>query len=310
MKKIGRFLLWLLTLLLIIYTALFTASWLIPVQQIESNFDFGRPVVIAHQGGDGLRPSNTMAAFEHAVELGVDVLEMDIHSTKDGVLVVIHDATVDRTTNGTGRVQDFTFAELQTLDAGYHWPTLAEESHRTDRPFRGQGIKIPSLEEVLIAFPDMPLNIEIKQKEPSIVPQFCELLKKHDRIGAHRTLVPSFHAETITEFREACPGVSTAVVQNEVVTFFMLNKLQLHRLWAPPAEAFQVPRESAGLTVITPSFVSNLQKHGVIVHPWTINSETEMARMLEMGVDGIITDYPDKLLEIREKNAEKRDASP
>ena len=304
MKKIGRFFLWFLSILLLIYVALFTISWLIPVQQIEPNFDFDRPVVIAHQGGDGLRPSNTMAAFEHAVELGADVLEMDIHSTKDGVIVVIHDATVDRTTDGTGRVQELTFAELQSLDAGYHWPTLADESHRTDRPFRDQGITVPSLEEVFIAFPDMPMNIEIKQKEPSIVPQFCELLKKYDRIGPNKTLVPSFHAETITEFREACPGVPTAVVQNEVITFFVLNKLQLHRIWAPPAEAFQVPRESAGLTVITPSFVSNLQKHDVIVHPWTINSESEMVRMLEMGVDGIITDYPDKLLEIREESKE------
>ena len=304
MKKIGRFFLGLASTLFIIYILLFALSWLMPIRQIEPTFDFGRPVVIAHQGGDGLRPSNTMAAFEHAVELGVDVLEMDIHSTKDGVLVVIHDATIDRTTNGTGRVQDFTFAELQTLDAGYHWPTLAEESHRTDRPFRGQGITIPSLEEVIITFPDMPLNIEIKQKEPSIVPQLCELLKKHDRIGPNEVLIPSFHAETISEFREVCPDVPTAVVQNEVISFFVLNRLRLHRLWSPPAEAFQVPRESAGLKVITPSFVSNLQKHGVIVHPWTINNESEMVRMLEMGVDGIITDYPDKLLEIRDKSRE------
>ncbi|MFT5196363.1 MAG: glycerophosphoryl diester phosphodiesterase [Candidatus Promineifilaceae bacterium] len=298
MQKIGRFFLFILALLGIIYSVLLLISLATPVAQIESGFDFGRPVVIAHQGGDGIRPSNTMAAFTHAVDLGVDVLEMDIHSTKDGVLVAIHDDTVDRTTNGTGRVQDFTFAELQQLDAGYNWPTLAEESLRADRPFRGKGITIPSLEEVLIAFPDVPLNIEIKQQEPSIVAPFCELLKKYDRMGPNQVLVPSFHPETITEFREICPGVPTAVVQNEVVTFFVLNKLQLHRIWSPPAEAFQVPRESAGLTIITSSFVHNLQNHGVIVHPWTINSQSEMRNMLELGVDGIITDYPNRLLEI------------
>ncbi|MFK7800847.1 MAG: glycerophosphodiester phosphodiesterase [Anaerolineae bacterium] len=300
MKRLGRFILWLLAIILLVYIILLVLSLVMPVAQIDSRFEFERPAVIAHQGGDGIRPSNTMAAFTHAVDLGVDVLEMDIHSTKDGVLVTIHDATVDRTTNGTGRVQDFTFAELQALDAGYHWPTLAEESLRADRPFRDQGITIPSLEEVLIAFPSMPLNIEIKQKEPSIVKPFCELLEKYDRTDTGQVLVPSFHAETIEEFRETCPGVPTAVVQNEVITFFVLNVLQLHRIWSPPAEAFQVPRESAGLTVITPSFVRNLQAHGVVVHPWTINDDSEMTRMLEMGVDGIITDYPNRLLQIRD----------
>lgn len=290
-----------LAILMVVYSTLLLLSFVRPVAKIESNFDFGRPVVIAHQGGDGRRPSNTMAAFTYAVELGVDVLEMDIHSTKDGVLVTIHDATVDRTTNGTGRVQDYTFAELQTLDAGYHWPTLAEESLRADRPFRGLGITIPSLEEVLISFPDVPLNIEIKQQEPSIVGPFCALLKKYERIGPNRVVVASFHPETITEFRNSCPDVPTAVVQNEVITFFTLNKLWLHPIWSPPAEAFQVPVRSAGLTVITPRFVQNLHKHGIVVHPWTINSELEMSQMLEMGVDGIITDYPDRLLETIEQ---------
>lgn len=304
MKRIGRLLLGLLAIILLVYIVLLLLSLVIPTAEIDSGFEFEHPAVIAHQGGDGIRPSNTMAAFSYAVELGVDVLEMDIHSTKDGVIVVIHDATVDRTTNGTGRVQDFTFEELQQLDAGYHWPTLAEESYRSDRPYRGQGVTIPSLEEVLIAFPDMPLNIEIKQKEPSIVTPLCDLFMKYDRIGSEQVLVPSFHPETITEFREVCPEIPTAVVQNEVITFFVLNKLQLHLIWTPPAEAFQVPRESAGLTVITPSFVRNLQQHGVVVHPWTINNESEMTRMLEMGVDGIITDYPNKLLQIRDKSLE------
>lgn len=299
MRLIGRIFSWTFILFLIVYAVLFLLSWVIPVRQrAEPAFQSQPFVVIAHQGGDGLRPSNTLSAFSHAVELGVDVLEMDIHSTSDGVLVTIHDATVDRTTDGTGRVNEMTLAELQELDAGYHWPTLAEEAHRTDRPFRGQGITVPALEDVLQAYPDIPMNIEIKQKEPSIVEPFCELLKEYERTGPGRTLVASFHQETIEEFREVCPAVPTSVVQNEVIDFYVLNLLGLHRLWSPPAAAFQVPQTFSNLRVTTPRFVGNLQEHGVLVHPWTINDQNDMEILLEMGVDGMITDYPDKLLEM------------
>ena len=302
MRLIGRFFVWTFALLLIIYGVLFLLSLVIPIaQQRQPEFQEQPFVVIAHQGGDGLRPSNTMSAFSHAVELGVDVLEMDIHSTSDGVLVTIHDSTVDRTTNGTGRVNEMTFAELKQLDAGYDWPTLAEESHRTDRPYRGQGVTIPSLEEVFEAFPDMPMNIEIKQQDPSIVKPFCDLLHAYDRTGPDRVLVATFHEGVVEEFRTECPNVPTSVVQNEVVEFYVLNLIGLHRLWSPPAAAFQVPQTFSGLQVTTPRFVENLQAHGVIVHPWTINDQNDMEILVEMGVDGIITDYPDKLLEIRDK---------
>ncbi len=302
MRRIGRFLFWVLALLLIMYVVLFLLSlvWR-PAQTSEPPFQSESFVVIAHQGGDGLRPSNTLSAFSHAVELGVDVLEMDVHSTSDGVLVTIHDATVDRTTDGTGRVNELTFAELQELDAGYHWPTLAEESHRSDRPYRGQGIQIPSLESVFEAYPDMPMNIEIKQREPSIVEPFCTVLQQYGRTGPERVLVASFHQEVIDEFRAVCPEVPTSVVQNEVIEFYVLNRLGLHSLWTPPAAAFQVPQSFSGLAVTTPRFVQNLQTHGVLVHPWTINDQNDMEILLEMGVDGMITDYPDKLIELKNK---------
>lgn len=257
------------------------------------------PWVIAHQGGDGLRPSNTLIAFQHAVDLKVDVLEMDIHSTSDGVLVTIHDDTVDRTTDGSGRVQEFTFEALQALDAGYHWPTLAEESDREDRPFRGQGISIPSLEEIFIAFPEMPMNIEIKQKEPSITQPFCDLIFEYNM--QDQVLVASFHRETITEFREVCPGIPTSGVENEIRNFFILNTLFLGRTYQSPANAFQVPEKFGSLQVITPRFVRNAQQHNVAVHVWTVNSEEQMRAMLAAGVDGIITDYPDLLIETIEE---------
>lgn len=264
-------------------------------------FERDRPLVIAHQGGDGLRPSNTMAAFTHADGLGVDVLEMDIHATKDGVLVVIHDDTVDRTTDGTGPVLDYTFADLQTLDAGYHWPTL--EITRAELaaagadpyPFRGQGIEIPALEEILQTFPDKRLNIEIKQKEPSITQDLCDLL---DRYGMQpQTLVASFHPETIEEFRTICPNVSTSGVEPEIRRFYILNRLFLGPIYRPVTDAFQVPQRFGNLVVITPRFVRVAQRHNIDVHVWTINTGAEMADLLDVGVDGIITDYPDLLIE-------------
>lgn len=248
-----------------------------------------RPLVIAHQGGDGLRPSNTMAAFEHAVALGVDVLEMDIHSTADDVLVVMHDSAVDRTTNGTGAIRDMTLAELKQLDAAYHWPYEGESF-----PYRGQGITVPTLEEVLTAFPTMRMNIEIKQQSPSIVEPLCRLLEAHNM--KERVLIASFHPVTMSEFRQACPGVASSMVEPEIRRFFALNLAFLGALFQPPGEAFQVPEYSGNLHVVTPRFVRGAHGQNIEVHVWTVNETADMQRLLDLGVDGIITDYPDRLL--------------
>jgi glycerophosphoryl diester phosphodiesterase len=260
-------------------------------------------LVIAHQGGDGLRPSNTMAAFEHAAELGADVLEMDIHSTADGVLVTIHDETVDRTTDGTGRVQDFTFEELQELDAGYNWPTLPGAQVEIEgNPYRGEGIAIPSLQEIFQAFPDKRMNIEIKQREPSIVQPFCDLLREYEM--TNQVLVASFHEVTINEFRETCPEVPTSGVESEITVFFALNAIGLDGAYIPGAFAFQVPEYSGDLHVVTADFVSGASDHNIEVHPWTINTREDMERLLETGVQGMITDYPDVLLELLGRSGE------
>lgn len=253
-------------------------------------------LVMAHQGGDGERPSNTMMAFEHAAELGVDALEMDVHSTRDGVLVVIHDATIDRTTDGSGRVNDFTFEELQQFDAGYDWPTLAEESHRTDRPFRGQGAKIPALEEVLASFPEMRMLIEIKQETPSIVQPLCDLLREYSM--EDQTMVASFKPQPLYELRRTCPEVATAAVEEEIRPFFFLNSVGLGRAYQSSAHAFQVPEYGGGFHVLTQLFVDGAHLHNVEVHPWTINDEESMQRMIGLGVDGMITDYPGRLMEL------------
>jgi glycerophosphoryl diester phosphodiesterase len=289
-QKIGKFFLGFLFVSVGFYTVLALLSR--PVANHPFFANQSGPLVIAHQGGDGLWPSNTMVAFQQAADLGVDVLEMDIHGTADGALVVMHDATVDRTTNGTGELRQMTLAEIQALDAGYAWPYEETAEH----PFRGQGITAPALEEVFTAFPDMLMNIEIKQAEPPIVEPFCQLLRQYNRTD--KTLVASFSAEALQAFRQECPEVATSTAEDEVRPFFILNTLFLGAVYQAPAEAFQVPEYSGNLHVVTRRFVDNAHAHNIDVHVWTVDEEEAMRRLLDLGVDGIITDRPDRLMQL------------
>jgi glycerophosphoryl diester phosphodiesterase len=263
-------------------------------QQADDNLFFEQKefMVIAHQGGEQLRPSNTMPAFEHAVELGVDVLEMDIHQTKDGVLILMHDDTVDRTTDGSGSIKEMTLAEIKALDAGHYWT----DDEGATYPYRGQGITVPTLEELFQTFPDMPMNIEIKQDSPSIVEPFCALI--HEYNMADKVLIPTFHPDTMNEFREKCPDIATSMTEPEIRLFYGLNTARLSSFFSPPGQAFQVPESSGGLQIITPRFVEKAQKRNIAVHVWTVNDPADMERLIDTGIDGIITDRPDLLLEV------------
>ena len=252
-----------------------------------------RPLIMAHKGGDGLMPANTMAAFRNALKVGADVLEFDVHASRDGVLVAIHDDTLDRTTEGTGLVKDHSLEELKALDAGYNWPTLREPHHPEGTPWRGQGLKIPAVEEILERFLDARLAIEIKQSRPSVTAALCDLLRKHK--AERRSIVAAFDQATLDEFRARCPEVATSATQAEATAFFGLNAVFLSGLSASPALALQVPEKSQGLTVVTPNLVAAARARNIDVHVWTVNKPDDMRRLIDMGVDGIITDYPDRL---------------
>ncbi|MBU8914084.1 MAG: glycerophosphodiester phosphodiesterase [Spirochaetales bacterium] len=249
--------------------------------------------VIAHRGGRQLRPGNTMIAFRNAVELGVDALELDVHGTRDGALVVIHDGTVDRTTNGSGAVSDLTLSEIRALDAGYNWSSHTDTDHHL---YRDTGVTIPTLDEVLTAFPDTPMVIEIKQADPPIVEAFGLMLREHDR--ARNTIVASFHREVLEEFRRRFPEFATSGAEPEIRRFYVLNKLFLGRSFRPAMDAFQVPEQLGNLKVITRRFVRVARSRGIAVHVWTVNESEDMERILRTGVDGIISDRPDRLLEL------------
>jgi len=255
--------------------------------------DLPRPLVMAHQGGEELWPSNTMFAFERAVALGVDVLEMDLHVTADGALVLIHDETVDRTTDGTGVVEQMTLAEVKALDAGHYWTADGGQTF----PFRGQGITVATLEELFQAFPDMPINIEIKLVENVPVAEpFCQLIRQYGK--QDQILVASFHEDAMAEFRAVCPEVATSTSQNEVINFFVRHFVGLAASYSPAAQAVQVPEYRSGIHILTPRFVQDAHSRGMDVHVWTVNEADDMQRMIGLGVDGIITDRPDILLEL------------
>lgn len=273
---------------------------MIPFAQSATDTPFAekiqrRPLVMAHRGGDGLWPENTMYGFERAVDLGVDVLETEIHSTADNILVLMHDSTVDRTTNGSGPISSFTLEELKTLDAGYNWTSDGGQTF----PFRGSGITVPTLEEVFTALPNARINIDIKQGKPSLLGSLCKTIRTFDMVD--RVMVASFSSKVLKAFRRVCPEVATSAGTGEVALFFMMNMVFLGAAYRPACQAFQVPEYSSGLRVLTKRFVNTARGLNLEVHAWTIDEVNDMKRLLALGVDGIVTDYPDRLISLLRK---------
>ena len=257
-----------------------------------------RPLVIAHQGGDGVWPGDTMYAFEQAVNSGVDVLEMDAHITKDGHIVLMHDEEVDRTTDGTGMIEDLTLDEIKQLDAAYGW----SNDEGVTFPFRGQGIQVPALDELFEAFPQMRYVIEIKLTRNPIDKPLCDLIRQHNM--QDKVLVASFHDEAMQSFRATCPEVATSASRGEVTAFVLLGKVFLSGLIVPDYETIQPPydpEDSMNIPIMTERFIREAHAKNIAVEPWTVNDPELMRQYIEWGVDGIITDRPDLMLEVLEE---------
>lgn len=272
---------------------------LVPVDQRPNHpfFQSERPLVIAHQGGELLAPSNTLTAFQQAADLGVDVLEFDIHITKDGHLVTIHDPTVDRTTNGKGNVHDFTLNEIQKLDAGYHFEDLDGALS-----YRGKGAYIPSLEEVFQSFPKMKMVIEIKDDNPNErVPEISEklwtLIQKYHK--KDQVVVASFDQKIINQFEEISDGqVALSAGEDEIRKFIIFKKLFLANLYKPNADVFQIPTKESIFNLASPSIMKEAERRNVNIQYWTIDDKETMRSLLEDGANGIITNRPDLMLEV------------
>lgn len=253
-----------------------------------------RPLFFAHRGGSMLAPENTLAAFENGVALGADALELDIQSTREGELVVIHDVTVDRTTNGTGPVSSFTLEELRQLDAGFHFTPDGGLTY----PFREKGHSIPTLSEVFEQFPQQRVNIDLKESTAVRERRLWELIRK---MGVEeRVLVASgdLH-EPILRFRHFSGGrVATSASEKEIRSFVLTHFARATRLLRPAYDALQVPEMHRGIRVVSPSMVAAAHRMGLAVHVWTVDEREAMERLLRWGVDGIMTDRPDVLAEV------------
>ncbi len=256
-------------------------------------------LVIAHRGGAGQWPENTLFAFRNAIQSGADALEFDVHATRDGELVVIHDATVDRTTNGSGRVDEMTWEALQELDAGYNWTADGGASH----PYRGTGLRVPTLEEVLDALPDARMIVELKEVSEAAKTRFARVIGSSP--NPERKVVASFQAEPVKYVRANYPGIATSSTAREVLLFWILNTVRLDFAFMPGGETMQVPPRFMDLPLVTGRFVAGVQRHNMDVYVWTINEEEHMKRHIDHGVDGIITDYPERLLKLVGRNPER-----
>jgi len=251
-----------------------------------SYFDPPRPRVFGHRGASGVAPENTLPSFALATALGADYLELDVHATSDGEIVVLHDPLLDRTTNGEGPVRTWRWRDVAALDAGWHFTHDGRSF-----PYRGQGVRVPRLAEVLAAHPAQRFNIEIKQGDPPIVAATLDVLR---RAGAlERTLLAAEHDDVMSAIRAAVGGaVATGMSVGDVVAF--VDRL-LRDDWsgyAPPGAALQVPPAHEGIDIVTAASVAAAHRAGLEVHVWTINEAAEIDRLLDLGVDGVMSDLP------------------
>jgi len=251
-----------------------------------------RPLIIAHGGGQGLHPANTLPSFEHSATSGCDVLEMDLRLTKDGSLVTHHDETIDRTSDGTGRVIDFTLPELKSRNFGWKFKDAAGS-----RPYGESPARIATIDELFQRFPAMPMVIELKDRGTNGAKAAAALAASIERFQmAPRVIIASFDDVTLAEFQRVSSNrVATAAAMKQTKAFFVWSRLRLDWFAPATAEALQIPGEKYGYRLDFPGLIRAAHRRNMAVHYWTINDSDEMKRLIRLGADGIMTDHPDIL---------------
>jgi len=251
-------------------------------------------LVFAHRGGAALRPENTLAAFDHGLSVGADGLELDVRLSRDGEVVVIHDATLDRTTDATGPVSARTADELARVDAGCRF------GEADGFPWRGCGLGVPRLREVLARMPPVPLIVEMKEDSAGLAARIVEAVRVAG--ATDRVVLGSFLRMPMRTARALAPDLPTGATREEV-------RWALHRSrigWNArrrPYRALQVPQARGWTQVLSPRFIRAAHASGVVVQVWTVDDERDMRRLLSWGVDGLITDRPDVAVRVVHGNA-------
>jgi glycerophosphoryl diester phosphodiesterase len=243
------------------------------------------PRILAHRGLSNEYPENTLLSFRQAVDLGVDVIETDVHFTRDKEFVVVHDDQLERISDGEGAVSEHTLAELKKLDAAHGFTVDEGRTY----PYRGRGLTFLSLQELLEEFPDQRFNIDLKNKNSQQISYYGEIIKKH--AAQSRILTASEHLVNLREIRRLFPEMATSFSMGEVVWFYFLFKtgfLFLKKSFK--GDALQIPEFIGPSRMVNSAFVRQAHAKGIRVHVWTINEEHDMKRLLDAGVDGIFTD--------------------
>lgn len=258
---------------------------------IERLLATDRVVVIAHRGGARLRPENTIAAFDLAASLNVDGLECDVHLSADGEPMVIHDPTLDRTTDASGPVSNLTADALSRVDAGFHF----DPDHGW--PYRGAGHGVPRLEHLLRRFPEMPVVIEIKGDAPETAMRVLDVV--HAVGASARVIIGGFSHGVLSAVRRAAPGLPTSASREE-----LQGAVRRSRVWLAPRRTgfavLQAPFRFRGQQIFGRSFVRAARRAGLPVHAWIVDDPGEMRMLLDWGVTGIISDRPDLAVEVRD----------
>lgn len=257
-------------------------------------------LVIAHRGGKGLAPEGTMAAFDNAASLEVDVFEYDTHMTSDGHLVVIHDDTVDRTTNGSGKVNEMSLEDVQLLDAGYNFVDDAGEYSSRDK-----GVYIPTVEEMFQKYPNMRHLIELKDTNApelydDVIEELWRLIQEYNM--EDNVMVGSFTHSINERFEEVSWGeIPIGAGEDAVRDFATKHVAYLNGLASSSVDSLQLPTESDGYDLTTNNLIQSAKARGMSVYYWTINDKETMRELVEKNVDGIMTDYPNLLIEVLEE---------
>jgi glycerophosphoryl diester phosphodiesterase len=257
-----------------------------------SFFERGRPRVFAHRGGSALGPENTLAAFELGLRAGADGLELDVHLSADGVPVVFHDDTLDRTTNASGPVATRTAAELARVDAGWHF-----RDARGGYPFRNQGLGVPALLDVLQRFRDVPIIIEMKLDSAEMGARVADDIRTAR--AEHSACAAGYGRHSAAAVRRALPELATSACYPEV-------RLALYRSWAgvpvsrPPFGGYQVPEYAGRFRIVSPRFIRHAHTAGLEVQVWTVDERADMQRFLAWGADALISNRPDVAVAVRD----------
>ncbi|MGD0852180.1 MAG: glycerophosphodiester phosphodiesterase [Acidimicrobiales bacterium] len=264
-----------------------------------------RVIAFAHQGGSYEGPSSTLEGIARALAEGATAIELDVHATSDRHIVVCHDETVDRTTNHHGAIADLTLAQLREMDNAYWFipgETVSPGRDASQYLDRGKApanrdFGIVTLEEVAERFPGVLLNLDLKRTDPDVEP-YEELLAEELRRLERTTsvIVGSFHDTAVQRFRSFAPGVATSAATGEAATFYfsMLEGVPS----VPPICALQVPAVYGDVRVVDERFVETAHAADIAVHVWTINDPGEMRELLDVGVDGLISDRPTALVQV------------